>query len=117
MPGPCGSGYACSSKGWKGAERKGADKNPKPRSRVAAEPGLRLSPRLGPDHAEAERPIAGYQVGKFEVYRLLRERGDRFDLGEFHDALLATGMIPISLVRWEMTGSDEDVDEPAKKQN
>ena len=27
------------------------------------------------------------------------------------------GMIPISLARWEMTGSDEDVDEPAKKQN
>jgi len=47
-------------------------------------------------------------VGKFEVYRLLRERGDRFDLGEFQE-LLATGMIPISLVRWEMTGSDEDV--------
>jgi len=54
-----------------------------------------------------------YQVGKFEVYKLLMDRmrqlGEGFKLRDFHDALLATGQIPISLARWEMTGNDEDV--------
>ena len=54
-----------------------------------------------------------YQVGKFEVYKLLMDRmrqlGEGFKLRDFHDALLATGQIPISFARWEMTGNDEDV--------
>ena len=35
--------------------------------------------------------------------------GDRFSLKEFHDQFLAAGMIPISLIRWEMTGLDDEV--------
>jgi uncharacterized protein (DUF885 family) len=57
--------------------------------------------------------VLSYQVGKFEIYKLLRdemmERGDDFDLGAFHDSLFATGQIPISLARWELTGNDTDV--------
>ena len=61
------------------------------------------------------RPVSvlNYQVFKFEVYKLLRDRmrqlGDDFSLREFHDQLLATGRIPIALARWEMAGIDDDV--------
>lgn len=54
-----------------------------------------------------------YQAGKFEVLKLLMDRmrqlGDEFNLREFHDALFATGRIPVSLARWEMAGIDDDV--------
>ena len=35
--------------------------------------------------------------------------GEEFDLKEFHDEFLASGWIPISLIRWEMTGYDDEV--------
>ncbi len=61
----------------------------------------------------APAQVLSYQVGKFEVFKLLRDRmmqlGEDFDLRAFHDALLATGRIPISLARWELAGIDEDV--------
>jgi uncharacterized protein (DUF885 family) len=61
-----------------------------------------------------------YQMGKIQIEQLLADRalqlGDRFSLKEFHDQFLAAGMIPISLIRWEMTGLDDEVrrfwDEP-----
>lgn len=53
-----------------------------------------------------------YQMGKVEIERLLAERsqqlGDKFRLGEFHDQFLAAGTIPVSLIRWEMTGRNDD---------
>jgi len=52
-------------------------------------------------------------VGKAQIYQLLADRrmqlGDRFDLKAFHDELLATGSIPIALLRWEMTGLDDQM--------
>ena len=60
----------------------------------------------------APAQVLSYQVGKTEIYKLLADRmkqlGDKFNLKEFHDALLATGQIPISLARWEMTGFDDE---------
>jgi hypothetical protein len=57
--------------------------------------------------------VLTYQVGKNEIYTLMADEmmrlGDKFDIKAFHDALLATGQIPVSLARWEMTGHDEDV--------
>ena len=54
-----------------------------------------------------------YQMGKLQIEQLLAERelqlGDKFDLGHFHDEFLAAGTIPISLIRWEMTGKDDQV--------
>jgi hypothetical protein len=48
-----------------------------------------------------------------QIYQLLADRrmqlGDKFDLKEFHDAPLATGSIPIALLRWEMTGIDDQM--------
>ncbi len=56
---------------------------------------------------------SGYQMGKLQIDALLSDRfaqlGRRFDLKAFHDAFLAAGNIPISLVRWEMTGRDDEV--------
>jgi hypothetical protein len=60
----------------------------------------------------APAQVLTYQVGKTEIYKLLTDRmqqlGDEFNLKEFHDSLLATGQIPISLARWEMTGFDDE---------
>ena len=37
------------------------------------------------------------------------ERGREFGLKAFHDEFLAAGVIPISLIRWEMTGDGEQI--------
>jgi hypothetical protein len=56
-----------------------------------------------------------YQMGKMEMLKLVGDRkhqlGDKFNLKEFHDQFLAAGTIPISLIRWEMTGMDDEVKE------
>jgi uncharacterized protein (DUF885 family) len=57
--------------------------------------------------------VLSYQVGRSQVYQLLGDRqkqlGDKFDLKAFHDALLATGQIPVALARYEITGIDDEV--------
>lgn len=61
------------------------------------------------------RPAYGmnYTVGRAQMERLIADRsrqlGAAFDLGRFHDAFLAHGGIPITLIRWEMTGLDDEV--------
>jgi uncharacterized protein (DUF885 family) len=56
---------------------------------------------------------SGYILGKIQLEQLLSERslqlGDGFNLGAFHDDLLSRGMIPLTLLRWEMTGYDDQV--------
>jgi hypothetical protein len=56
---------------------------------------------------------ANYFIGKAQIENLLSERalelGDRFDLGAFHDDFLSRGSIPVSLIRWEMTGKDDEI--------
>ncbi|MBB4838552.1 uncharacterized protein (DUF885 family) [Sphingomonas kyeonggiensis] len=55
----------------------------------------------------------GYYMGKVELEKLLADvamqEGDRFDIKSFHDRFRAAGSIPISLIRWEMTGKDDEV--------
>lgn len=77
-----------------------------------------MEPYVGIQHEvwrKFTRPVSvlDYQVASFQVMSLLRERmqqlGDDFDFREFHHDLMATGMIPISLARWEMTGEDDHV--------
>lgn len=57
----------------------------------------------------------GYYMGKVELEKLLSERfmdqRDDFVLGRFHDEFRASGALPISLIRWEMTGRDDEVRE------
>jgi len=54
-------------------------------------------------------------VGKVQFMKLMRDRsnqlGDGFVLGEFMDEVLNTGTIPWSLIRWEMTGLDDEINE------
>ncbi len=55
----------------------------------------------------------GVVVGKAHFMKLFRERamqlGDQFVLRDFIDEFLAGGIIPISLIRWEMTGYDDEI--------
>jgi len=57
--------------------------------------------------------VMTYQVARTQIYKLLADRqkqlGEKFDLKAFHDALLATGQIPVSLARYELTGLDDEV--------
>ncbi len=54
-----------------------------------------------------------YLIGKIQIEKLVSERarqlGDKFDLGTFHDDFLSKGVIPVTLIRWEMTGYDDEV--------
>jgi uncharacterized protein (DUF885 family) len=55
----------------------------------------------------------GYYMGKVQLEALFAEvaaaRGRDFDLKQFHDQFHAAGMIPISLIRYEMTGKDDQI--------
>jgi hypothetical protein len=61
------------------------------------------------------RPGSGsmYLLGKMQIEQLVSERqfqlGDAFDLGAFHDEFLSKGIIPVTLIRWEMTGLEDEV--------
>lgn len=55
----------------------------------------------------------GYYIGKIELERLLADvamqEGEAFDIKSFHDRFRAAGSIPISLIRWEMTGKADEI--------
>ena len=79
-------------------------------ARVDAEIYLRRPPGYG----------LGYTVGMLQMQRLLADRkrqlGDEFVLKDFHDEFMAAGRLPISLIRWEMTGLDNEVRELWKRE-
>jgi uncharacterized protein (DUF885 family) len=72
-------------------------------ARVDAEIYLRRPPGYG----------VGYTIGTLQMQRLLADRkrqlGEDFDLRAFHDDFMAAGRLPLSLVRWDMTGLDDEV--------
>ena len=72
-------------------------------ARVDAEIYLRRPPGYG----------LGYTIGMLQMQRLLADRkrqlGDEFDLKAFHDAFIAAGRLPVSLIRWEMTGFTDEI--------
>ncbi len=55
----------------------------------------------------------GYLMGKIQLEKLLADRsrqlGDKFSLKQFMDEFFASSMIPISLIRWEMTGLEDEI--------
>lgn len=61
------------------------------------------------------RPGLGsmYLTGKIQIEQLVSElafeQGDNFNLGVFHDDFLSRGIIPVTLIRWEMTGQDNEI--------
>jgi hypothetical protein len=72
-------------------------------ARVDAEIYLRRPPGYG----------LGYTVGMIEMQKLLadvkHQQGDAFVLKDFHDRLMTIGRIPLSLIRYDMTGYDDEV--------
>ncbi len=79
---------------------------------------MKLSGQLvrGEQHLYLRQPGYGtsYVVGKIEIERLIearrRQEGEKFSLHAFMDAFDAAGLIPASLLRWELTGElPEDV--------
>jgi len=66
-------------------------------------------------HLYLRQPTYGtsYLIGKIEIEQLLAERarqlGDAFTLKRFMDELNAAGMIPMSLIRWELTGEAGEI--------
>ena len=78
----------------------------------------------GLDREAAEGEAAGaasqptqkitYMVGKWQIMRLLgryrQQQGTNFRLGAFHDALLANGTLPISVVEWILLNDKSDLD-------
>jgi hypothetical protein len=68
----------------------------------------------GEQHLYLQQPTYGtsYVVGKVEVERLMSDRaqelGSKFSMREFMDAFDAAGLVPVTLVRWEVTGRLDD---------
>ena len=54
-----------------------------------------------------------YVTGKYLIERLLAERarqlGDEFTLAGFYEDVDALGVIPVSLIRWQLTGLDDEI--------
>lgn len=70
---------------------------------------------LGEQHFYLQQPgyETSYIIGKIEIEQLMAERalalGDDFSVRGFFDEFYATGVIPVSLARWELTGDDSEV--------
>jgi uncharacterized protein (DUF885 family) len=68
----------------------------------------------GEQHLYLQQPGYGtsYVVGKFEIEKLLAERmrqlGEEFSMRRFMDEFNSAGLIPASLLRWELTGRIPD---------
>jgi hypothetical protein len=54
-----------------------------------------------------------YITGKYLVERLIAERkrqlGEAFDLSSFYEEVDDAGLIPVSLIRWQLTGLDDEI--------
>jgi hypothetical protein len=64
----------------------------------------------GEQHLYLQQPAYGtsYLIGKIEADKLITERrrqlGEAFTMKRFMDEFTAAGLVPISLLRWELTG-------------
>jgi hypothetical protein len=71
----------------------------------------------GEQHLYLQQPGYGtsYLVGKVEIEQLMAERalqlGNDFTLRRFIDEFSAVGVVPVSLVRWQLTGRNDDITE------
>ncbi|MGH9346804.1 MAG: DUF885 family protein [Vicinamibacterales bacterium] len=82
-------------------------------------PTVGKAPGIVPEIAMREvygiltRGLDHCQTGKLQIYKILGDRKmqlkDKFDLREFHDQIIGLGSVPLSLLRWEITGLDDEV--------
>jgi len=56
---------------------------------------------------------ASYVIGKLQLDKLVADRadqlGDQFRIKDFFDDYFVRGLIPVSLIRWEMTALDDEM--------
>jgi hypothetical protein len=56
---------------------------------------------------------SSYITGKYQIERLLAERshqlGSAFKLSDFFAEVNAAGVIPVSMIRWQLTGKDDEI--------
>jgi len=70
----------------------------------------------GEEHFYLTQPGYGtsYLIGKIEIEQLLAERaiqlGNEFSLKRFMDEFATVGVIPVSMVRWQLTGHAYEID-------
>lgn len=75
----------------------------------------------GEEQFYLEQPGYGssYVIGKLDIDKLIaeyaRQRNDQFSLREFMDEFNTKGIIPMSLIYWDMTGSRDMLNEALKK--
>jgi hypothetical protein len=54
-----------------------------------------------------------YVTGKYLIDRLIKDRskqlGEKFVLRDFFQEFNAAGMLPVSLIRWQLTGQDDEI--------
>ncbi len=54
------------------------------------------------------------QTGKLQIFKLLADRKmqlkEDFDLKHFHDQIITLGSVPLALLRWQITGLDDEMD-------
>jgi hypothetical protein len=71
----------------------------------------------GEQYLYLQQPFYGssYLMGKYEIEELLTEWAaqlrDAYSFKRFMDGMEASGLIPVSLIRWEMTGRDDEIRE------
>ncbi|MDM7929779.1 DUF885 family protein [Blastomonas fulva] len=54
-----------------------------------------------------------YTIGSIQLQKMLvdrrRQLGEKFSIKDFHDYLMNTGRLPVSLLHYDLTGNDEEV--------
>ncbi|MFN3473748.1 MAG: DUF885 family protein [Blastomonas sp.] len=54
-----------------------------------------------------------YTIGAIQLQKMLvdrrRQLGEKFSIKDFHDYLMNTGRLPVSLLRYDLTGHDDEV--------
>jgi uncharacterized protein (DUF885 family) len=69
----------------------------------------------GEQYLYLHQPYYGtsYLMGKHQVEMFMAERArqlnDEFTIGRFFDEINSTGLIPMSLIRWELSGATDEV--------
>lgn len=80
-------------------------------------PGLGVRPEEAFEEIEGiiQRGLDHGMTGRLQIFKLLADRRmqmkDTFDFREFHDQVISMGSVPLSLLRWELTGLDDEVKE------
>jgi hypothetical protein len=60
-----------------------------------------------------EEGIDHGMTGKLQIFKMLADRKmqmkEKFDFKEFNDQVISLGSVPFALIRWEITGLDDEV--------